>query len=64
MSRGLRHLKTEMKGDTSRWGHRAVIKSDASKARRLEDKKCFDEALESVLSKPGTIALIKALAKR
>lgn len=33
-----RKLKTEMKGDTSRWGHRSDIKKAANKLRRKSDK--------------------------
>jgi hypothetical protein len=36
-------VKTEMKGDTSRWGKRAVIKKAANKRRRRVDRNtCFD----------------------
>ena len=32
-------VKTEMKGDTSRWCRRAIAKSASKKRRRAQDKK-------------------------
>ena len=38
------HLKTEMHGDTSRWGHRADVKRAARRLRRERDRRATLES--------------------
>jgi hypothetical protein len=41
----LRFLQTEMHGDTSRWGRRAVVKHEARRLRRRNDRRTAVDGL-------------------
>jgi hypothetical protein len=46
---GLFPCKTEMKGTTSRWGHRVEVKTAARKKRRHNDKQAVTDQRELAL---------------
>ncbi len=48
-------LKTEMKGDTSRWGRRAPIKHAADRLRREADKRASAEGVRAATDRVLTI---------
>lgn len=49
-------MKTEMHGDTSRWGYRADVKHMADRLRRSADKHACAEDMDEPTASPPTSA--------